>query len=152
MPILTTSLMRALMPQTLAGAQTTGEFGHAPARCQHLRHDIGASRERRAGVAQRYVQRGVVLGVVDVRAGEHAPDALRHVALLRQRAQQLQRLRVQALLGEIVEQTLERQAERFGPLRIIREEPAQRFAGQRLAMRFKIPPCLRTCERHELSP
>ena len=102
-------------------------------------------------IAQRHMQRGTVFGIVNVLAGEHAPNAFLYAALLRQRAQQLQCLPREALLGKIVEQTFKRKTERSNPLRIFREQFAQRFLCQRLTMRFKIPPCLRTRQHHELS-
>ena len=104
MPMLTTVRMRLpVVPSHDAGADAVAEGRHAVEHGVHLGDDVDPvdDQRRRARHAQRDVEHGAVLGVVDVLAGEHRGGPLPHPCLVGEGEQQPQRLVGDAVLGVV---------------------------------------------------
>ena len=114
-------------------AHVGGEGEHLVAFGLDRRRDVDAvDQDRRAGkIAQRAVQRRAPFGRIDQFAAEHRVALGGDVGRLGEREQQPQRLGVDPLLGEIVEQVAEDRVEAVEASRIGGEEIGNRAGEQR---------------------
>ena len=77
MPMLTMSVIALpVWPRMFAVAHRVGEVAHQPQHTPHIRHHVLAVHQHRpfGAVAQCGMQRGAVLGGIDLVAAEHAFD------------------------------------------------------------------------------
>ena len=121
-------------------AHVGGEGEHLVAFGLDRRRDVDAvDQDRRAGkIAQRAVQRRAPLGRIDQFAAEHRVALGGDVGRLGERQQQPQRLAVDPLLGEIVEQVAQNRVEAVVAGRIGGEEIGNRAGEQRGAPRGEL--------------
>ena len=140
-------LARVALPR--AGTHRVREFLHVREHRVHFRHHVLAiDQDRRIRpVAQCDMQHRAVLGEIDLFAGKHLLRHARHVALDRQRAQQLHRLADDAVLGKIEKYPFKFQREFLRAVGVHGEEIAhlQRLGG--LVVLLEVQPGGRRGER-----
>ena len=137
MPMLTMSVIRwPLWPRHAPLRTDCDERRHARQHVVDVGHDVAAVDQDRpvAAVAQRHVQHGAVLGVVDLCPLEHHGAPVLDVGMPGEIEQQPHGAGVDAVLAVVEQQILEPQRQLAEALGVGREQVAQAGAGHVLRM------------------
>jgi hypothetical protein len=135
----------------LAVAHRLGEDTHALAVAADIGVDVVAVHRHVLVAAQRHVQGGAAFRDVHFLSGEERGDARGHVALPRERREELQRLAVGALLGKIDRDARALEGERAAACRVALPERFQRGSRHRFAVGEERMPGRRVGEGRHIS-
>ena len=130
----------AALPFNVAFAHRAGEPGHALAGRQHLLHHVlPIDMDRTLGGAQRGMQHGAALGLVDLGPGEHGLSTRLDFGIAGQFQQQRERIGADMCLGVIEEHIAETGAE-IGEALFVFEHLGKAAPGLGGVLRFQVIP------------